>query len=67
MNLQTHIKTELWLAVQNSYSAENYKHAILDAFHYMSDIIREKSGIDGDGQKLIGNVFGGKSPLINAL
>ncbi len=64
MNLKSLIRQELWLAVSNTYETENYSHAILDAMHYMSEIIREKSGVDGDGQGLVGAAFGGQSPIL---
>lgn len=64
MNLKTHIHPQLWLAISNTYEAENYSHSILDAIHYLSDMLREKSGQDGDGQSLVGKALGGKSPIL---
>ncbi|MBY8992757.1 MAG: TIGR02391 family protein [Candidatus Lokiarchaeota archaeon] len=64
MNLQSHIKTELWLAVESAYKSENYNHAIVDAIHYLTNVIRDKSGVDGDGESLIGQAFGGHSPKL---
>jgi len=64
MNLQSLIRSELWLAISDTYEAGNYNHAIIDAFNYMSEIIREKSGVDGDGEQLVGKAFGGESPIL---
>lgn len=64
MNLKTHIRPELWLAVSNTYEAENYSHAILDAMHYLSNVLREKAGVDGDGVGLVGQALGGSSPRL---
>lgn len=64
MNLQSLIRPDLWLAISHTYEAGNYNHAITDAIEYMSEIIREKSGLDGDGEQLFGNAFGGKSPKL---
>lgn len=64
MNLQSHIKPELWSAIESTYQAENYSHAILDAMHYLSDVLREKSGSDGDGQKLVSDVMNGENPKL---
>lgn len=64
MNLETHIKPELWQAISRSYDSQNYTNAIKDAFHYLTDILRDKSDLDGDGEKLIGDAFGGSSPRI---
>jgi uncharacterized protein (TIGR02391 family) len=64
MNLQTLISPELWLAVSNTYQAENYGHAILDAMHYLSDVLREKTGLDGDGHDLVNKALSGDSPRL---
>jgi len=64
MNLQTHISNNLWLAIESTYKSKNYSHSILDAVHYISNVIREKTGIDGDGTSLIGQAFGGDSPRL---
>ena len=64
MNLKTHIRPELWQAIANTYEAENYSHAILDAIHFLSDVLREKSGVDGDGVPLVGQALGGEAPRL---
>lgn len=64
MNLKTHISPPLWLAISNTYESGNYSHAILDAVHYLSDVLREKSGVDGDGQNLVGKALGGQAPIL---
>ncbi len=64
MNLQTHIQTNLWLAIQSTYEAKNYSHAILDAMHYLSNVLREKTSVDGDGVILVGQALGGESPRL---
>lgn len=64
MNLQSLIRPELWSVISNTYEARNYNHAIIDAIEYMSEIIREKSGLDGDGEQLFGKAFGGDYPIL---
>jgi uncharacterized protein (TIGR02391 family) len=64
MNLQTHIRNELWSAISNTYESGNYSHAILDAVHFMSDLIRDKANVDGDGPVLVGQAFGGELPRL---
>lgn len=64
MNLQTHIRNSLWLAIQSTYQAGNYSHAILDAIHYLSNILRDKTGVDGDGAALAGQALGSDSPRL---
>jgi len=64
MNIKSLIRPELWLAISNTYEAENYSPAIVDAMHYLSEVIREKSGLDGDGHAIVGAAFGGQNPVL---
>ena len=64
MNLQTEISQELWSAVVSVYEAGNYSHAILEAVHHLSSILRERAGVDGDGASLVGQALGGDSPRL---
>ena len=38
--------------------------AILDAMHYVSSVLRDKTGVDGDGTALVGQALGGDSPRL---
>ncbi|CAB3788351.1 hypothetical protein LMG28688_02671 [Paraburkholderia caffeinitolerans] len=69
MNLQTHIPEALWEAIRVAYEAENYSHAVLEATYFISSLLRERAGVDGDGSALIGQALGGESPKLrlNAL
>ena len=69
MSLQGNINTRLWDAVQAAYEAGNYTDAILDSIRYLSELIRNKSGLESDGNALIGAAFGGATPIVkvNAL
>jgi uncharacterized protein (TIGR02391 family) len=64
MDLKNSIRPQLWNEISNSYIAENYKASILDAMRHLSKIIREKSGLDGDGTILAGQAFGGEEPKL---
>jgi len=64
MNVEAVLDTRLWQAVQNSYESGNYTGAILDALHFLSNLIREKTGLESDGVALAGQAFGGKSPKL---
>lgn len=64
MELKSLIHARLWDEISNAYLAENYKSSILDAMRYLSQIIREKSGLDGDGTQLVGQAFGGEEPKL---
>ena len=62
MNLETRLDERLWKAVEATYSNRNFTSAILDAIYFLSDIIREKTGLQSDGVALVGQAFGGKNP-----
>jgi uncharacterized protein (TIGR02391 family) len=64
MNLESKIEERLWKMIQNSYEDRNYTGAIHDAIYFLSDLIREKSGLASDGVSLVGQAFGGKSPKL---
>jgi uncharacterized protein (TIGR02391 family) len=64
MNLESKIEERLWKMIQNSYEDRNYTGAIHDAIYFLSDLIREKSGLASDGVTLVGQAFGGKSPKL---
>ncbi len=64
MNLETILPAELWEAVRVNYEKRNFTGAILDAFYFLSDLLRKKSGAEGDGAALIGQALGGATPKI---
>lgn len=64
MNLETTIQPRLWEVIRGSIEPRNFSAAVLDAIHFLSDVIRERSGLDGDGVALIGAAFGGSSPKL---
>jgi uncharacterized protein (TIGR02391 family) len=64
MNLQTQVSSELWQAIASSYEVGNFTHAILDAMHQLTVVLRERSGVDGDGATLVGQALGGDSPKL---
>jgi len=64
MDIRTELVESLWTAIQTTYESRNYTGAILDALYYLSNIIREKTGLQSDGLPLIGQAFGGNSPKL---
>lgn len=64
MNLETALPKELWEAVKLNYEKHNFTGAVLDAFYFLSDLLRDKSGAEGDGVALVGAALGGASPKI---
>lgn len=64
MNVTQEISTDLWRAISKAYEGGHYSNAILDAMHHLSNALREKSGLDGDGGALVGQALGGESPRI---
>lgn len=64
MNLETRLDPRLWEAARASIEARKFTAAILDAVHLLSEVIRERSGLEGDGVALVGAAFGGTSPRL---
>jgi uncharacterized protein (TIGR02391 family) len=64
MNLRAEIKPELWSAISKQYESELYSNAIAEAIHYLSNVIRERANIDGDGVALVGQALGGDTPRL---
>lgn len=69
LNLASRINERLWSAVRVTYETGNYSGAIADSIYYLSDLIRNKSGLDSDGVQLVNASFGGTAPVVkvNAL
>lgn len=64
MVLRNEIDTELWETIVKNYESENYKGAIVDSIFFLTNTIRNKTGLEGDGSSLIGQAFGGDNPRI---
>ena len=64
MNLETRLPEPLWETVRANYEKRNFTGAILDAFYFLSELLRNKSGTEGDGGSLIGQALGGAAPKI---
>ncbi|UUV16972.1 TIGR02391 family protein [Fusobacteria bacterium ZRK30] len=64
MDINFEISKELYSVIEKNYKNENYSGAILDAMHLLTETIRDKTGLEGDGSALIGNAFGGNNPKI---
>lgn len=64
MNLETRLPEALWEAVRLNYEKREFTGAILDAIYFLSDLLRKKSGLEGDGVALVGQALGGAAPKI---
>lgn len=64
ITLKENIEEKLWDFVKKNYNSENYSNAILDAIQFIGDLIRDKSGLEGDGNTLVGIAFGGENPKL---
>lgn len=64
MNLRAEIRPELWDAVSKPYEAGIYSNAILEAIHFLSNTLRERANVDGDGVSLVGQALGGDDPRL---
>lgn len=62
--MQKEISPDLQAAIKVHYEAGLYSNAILDAMKVLTELIRAKSKLDGDGATLVGQAFGGNSPPI---
>ncbi|NUM43091.1 MAG: TIGR02391 family protein [Anaerolineales bacterium] len=64
MNLRPEIRSDLWQAISKPYESEIYSSAVLEAIHYLSNLLRERANVDGDGIPLVGQALGGDSPRL---
>jgi uncharacterized protein (TIGR02391 family) len=64
MNIETVLDERLWHAIQSTYNDRNFTGAVMDAIYFLSDLIRDKTGLQSDGTTLAGQAFGGKSPRL---
>ncbi|HEY5562786.1 MAG TPA: TIGR02391 family protein [Clostridiaceae bacterium] len=64
MELKLGITQDLWEAIEKNYENESYSSCILDGIHLLTDTIRNKTGLEGDGSSLVGQAFGGDNPKI---
>jgi uncharacterized protein (TIGR02391 family) len=64
MDLAAGIDPRLWAAVEHAYEARDYTATILDAVHFLGQLIRDRSGLESDGQALVGAAFGGANPVL---
>lgn len=65
MGIDNKIREDLWKNIQAHYEREDYTEAVRDAVFCLSELLREKSGIeDKDGSKLVESTLMGKNPII---
>ncbi len=64
MNLETNINERLWNEIKSSYENKRFTESIKESIYYLSELIRNKTGLSGDGVSLVGNAFGGKNPKL---
>jgi len=64
LNLEPRLDRRLWAAIDRAYQSGDYTGAILDAIHFLGELIREKTGLDADGVALVGQAFGGQNPSL---
>ena len=65
MKIEDRIRDDLWKAIQAHYERTDYTEAVRDAVFHMSEVLREKGGIeDKDGTKLVETALLGNNPAI---
>lgn len=65
MKIEDRIREDLWKAIQAHYERADYTEAVRDSVYHMSEVLREKGGIeDKDGTKLVETALLGSNPAI---
>jgi len=64
VNLEAQISKRLWSEIQSNYESRDYSGAILDSVYFLSELIRQRTGLEADGVSLVGQAFGGKNPKL---
>jgi len=64
MKLQSEIAPDLWEAVSTPYESKQYSRAVLEAFAYLRDRIRDRADVDGDGVRLVNEALSGDKPRL---
>jgi uncharacterized protein (TIGR02391 family) len=64
LNIQPALDPQLWTAIENNYQSGNFTGAIQDSIYFLSQLIRDRSGLDGDGAALISAALGGETPKL---
>jgi uncharacterized protein (TIGR02391 family) len=64
VNLETILPQGMWEAIRINYEKRDFTSAILDCCYFISELLRQRSGVDGDGVPLVGQVLGGPHPKI---
>jgi uncharacterized protein (TIGR02391 family) len=64
VNLESKLDERFWQVIQDKYGNRDFTGAILDAIYFLSELIREKTGLECDGVALAGQAFGGKRPKL---
>lgn len=61
---EEHFRPGLVQYVGNRIVNGHYTDAILAGTKYLTDVLREKGGVEGDGAQLVGQVLGGAAPKV---
>jgi len=64
MELKHELSDSVCSAVQEHYDNGHYRDAVLDAVGLMTERLRTKAGVDGDGVRLCGAALGGDTPRL---
>ena len=65
MEFKDKLREDLWKSIQAHYERNDYTEAVRDAVFHISEVLREKGGIeDKDGTKLAESALLGSNPAI---
>ena len=62
--IERHLDQHLLVYCKEEFLTDNYFHAVFEATKGISKIIRQKTGLSGDGAELCDKAFTGSEPLI---
>lgn len=62
LDLKKEILPLLYQHISIHYENGLYSDAILDAVKVLTDLVRTKSKVDGNGASMVGQAFGGSTP-----
>lgn len=64
-SIENKLREDLWRKIQAHYERNDYTEAVRDSVFHMSEVLREKGGIeDKDGSKLVDAALLGNNPAI---
>lgn len=64
VEIENRLRDDLWDAIKTHYEHEDYTEAVRDALLFATEMLRDLSGEDKDGSKLVDATLMGTTPII---